>query len=150
MDIGSSFYPSELVGAFLYAQFEQADKINVSRCKTFMRYYKELESLEKKGFFRRPFFDDKSTCNGHIFYIITRSPIERDNLIQYLENCGINSLFHYVPLHSSPAGKKFGKFSGKLINTEQISQKLLRLPLYYGMTDDDIDIVIESICNFYR
>ena len=150
VDIGSSFYPSELVGAFLFAQFEQADKINSTRCKIYMHYYNRLEPLEVKGYLQRPCIDPESYCNGHMFYIITRTHNERDSMMRYLNASGINSVFHYVPLHSSLAGRKFGKSQGALDITDSISKRLLRLPLYYDLKIKDVDFVINKIFEFYE
>ncbi|MGV7224160.1 MAG: dTDP-4-amino-4,6-dideoxygalactose transaminase [Nitrospinales bacterium] len=150
VDIGSSFYPSELVGAFLYAQFEHAEKINIARRKIFQRYYQALELLERKDFLRRPHINNESDINGHIFYIITNSENQREELIQFLDEKGINCVFHYVPLHSSIGGLKYGKFKGELTNTDSVSNRLLRLPIFYEMSDDELTYVIEALYKFYE
>ena len=145
VDIGSSFLPSELVSAFLSAQLEEAEKINTSRRLIFERYIQGLKPLSDKGLIRLPFIESESECNGHIFYIITRCQEERSRLINYLMECGINVVFHYVPLHSSPAGKKFGKTGSTMVVTDDLSERILRLPLYYEMTNEDVERVIEAI-----
>ena len=150
VDIGSSFYPSELVGAFLYAQLEHAEKINTARRKIFKRYYQELDALEKEGCLRRPYLNDEEDSNGHMFYIVTNSENQRDKLIRYLDIKGINCVFHYVPLHTSAAGIKYGKFKGELSTTDSISKRLLRLPVYYDMTDEEITYVIDAFYRFYE
>jgi dTDP-4-amino-4,6-dideoxygalactose transaminase len=150
VDIGSSYLPSELVGAFLYAQLEQADAIIDSRRSIFLHYLEGLKPLQQEGFVRLPSIEDTSTCNAHIFYIITRSLDERIKLTEHLREHGILAVFHYVPLHSSPAGTAFGRFVGPMNVTNDISEKLLRLPVYYGMSDDDIDYTIDRIYAFYR
>jgi dTDP-4-amino-4,6-dideoxygalactose transaminase len=150
VDIGSSFLPSELIGAFLYAQLEQAEKIIATRCKIYNRYYELLKPLSNREFIHLPFTGEDCMNNGHIFYIITGSLQERSELIEYLKVRSILSLFHYVPLHSSPAGIKYGRVSGKLVVTDDISERILRLPMYYEMTDGDIKRVVEAVEEFYR
>lgn len=150
VDIGSSFLPSELIGAFLYAQLEQAENINTVRNLIFNRYLNSLRPLEDKGLVRLPVVGNECLSNGHIFYIITQSLKERDRLIKYLNENYIDSVFHYVPLHSSPAGMKYGRTSGSLDVTNDISERLLRLPMFYGMTDKEVDRVVDKVNNFYK
>jgi dTDP-4-amino-4,6-dideoxygalactose transaminase len=145
VDIGSSFLPSELVGAFLYAQLEQAEKIIAARKHVFERYVLGLKPLEDRGVIRLPFVREDCDCNGHIFYIITQSLHERTRLIEELSAQDIKAVFHYVPLHSSPAGKKYGKIGSAMTVTEDLSHKVLRLPLYYEMTDQDVDRVVDVL-----
>ena len=149
VDIGSSFLPSELVGAFLYAQLEKAEKIISTRSQNFARYLQLLRPLEDKELIRLPYMKSDARCNGHIFYIITGSLEERQRLIQYLEKNDIGAVFHYVPLHSSPAGRKYGRTSGDMRITDDISERVLRLPMYYEMSDDDVERVAEAIESFY-
>ncbi len=149
VDIGSSFLPSEMVGAFLYAQLEQAEQIIAARRRIFDRYYHALRSLEEEGLVRLPLVENESVCNGHLFYIIIRSPEERMRLIQHLREQGILAVFHYVPLHSSPAGMKYGRPAGDMSVTDDISGRLLRLPLYYEMRDEDLDRVVAAVREFY-
>jgi len=149
VDIGSSFLPSEMVGAFLYAQLEQAEQIIAARRRIFDRYYHALRPLEEEGLVRLPLVGNESVCNGHLFYVITRSPEERTRMIQHLRKKGILAVFHYVPLHSSPAGMKYGRLAGDMSVTDDISSRLLRLPLYYEMRDEDVDRVIASVKEFY-
>ena len=150
VDIGSSYLPSELVGAFLYAQLEEAEEIIGARCRIFQRYYDLLQPLEEKEFLRLPTLDDKCINNGHIFYIITRSLKERMQLIEYLKTRGILAIFHYIPLHSSPAGMKYGRVSGEMSVTNDYSERILRLPMYYKMSNEDVDQVVEKLMSFYR
>jgi dTDP-4-amino-4,6-dideoxygalactose transaminase len=150
VDIGSSYLPSELVGAFLYAQLEHADEILNVRRHLFECYYKALSPLQEQGLLRLPFVSPDCEANGHLFYIITRSLEERNRLIQHLKTWGINSAFHYVPLHSSMAGKKYGRAHGDMSVTNLISDCLLRLPMYYEMMVDDIYHVAEALNHFYR
>ena len=150
VDIGSSFLPSELVGAFLYAQLEEAEKIINARNRIFEQYISLLRPLEEKGIIRLPAAESGNNSNGHIFYIIAASLEERSELITYLKNKNIHAVFHYIPLHSSPAGRKYGRTVGDLPNTIDLSERVLRLPLYYEMTEEQIYTVAAEIKNFYR
>lgn len=150
VDIGSSFLPSEIIAAFLYAQLEEAEKIIAARNILFNRYYQLLFPLEEDGFIRLPIVNDKCSCNGHIFFIITKSLAERSALIAHLKEKGIGAIFHYVPLHSSPAGLRFGRTSGDLSITNDLSERILRLPMYYEMKNEEVERVVEGIEKFYR
>lgn len=150
MDIGSSYLPSELVGAFLYAQLEQAEKIIAARSKIYHQYHTGLKPLQDRGCLQIPLLQEKVTGNGHLFYILTAGLEERTRLIRHLKERNINALFHYIPLHSSPAGQKLARVSGTMKVTDDISQRLLRLPLYYEMKTNDVDRVIEAINQFYK
>ncbi|MDD5475918.1 MAG: dTDP-4-amino-4,6-dideoxygalactose transaminase [Syntrophales bacterium] len=150
VDIGSSYLPSEIIAAFLYAQLEMAEKIITARRRLFSLYIEGLKDMEKEGFFRLPVIADQSTSNGHIMYIITRSLGERSRLIDYLRKFSIRAVFHYVPLHSSPMGSRHCRSSGKLTHTDQISECLLRLPMYYEMKDDEVYRVVEAVKAFYK
>jgi dTDP-4-amino-4,6-dideoxygalactose transaminase len=147
VDIGSSFLPSDLVSAFLYAQLEQADKIITIRNRIFEQYLQLLRPLEDKGAIR--LLPANTGGNGHIFYIITRSLEERGRLIDYLKQNGILAIFHYVPLHSSPAGIKYGRTVGNMRVTDDLSDRLLRLPVYYEMMEEDVDLVAKHVIRFY-
>ncbi len=149
VDIGSSYLPSELVGAFLYAQLERAEEILAARAKIFQQYLELLEPLEQKGFIRLPVINDECEGNAHIFYIITRSSEERIRLINYLKEKGIMAIFHYVPLHASPAGIKYGRVAGDMTNTNTLSERVLRLAIYYEMREQDVEQVAEAIKAFY-
>ncbi|MBF0525343.1 MAG: dTDP-4-amino-4,6-dideoxygalactose transaminase [Deltaproteobacteria bacterium] len=149
MELGSSFLPSDLIGAFLYAQLEQADKIIKARCRLFSQYDQWLRPLEERGFLRLPVADQDQVCNGHLYYIVTGSPEERTKLTCYLADRGIAGVFHYVPLHSSPAGRRYGRTAGDMSNTDIISRRLLRLPMFYEMTAQDQALVAEAIIKFY-
>jgi len=138
-----------LVAAFLYAQLEEAEKIILARWKVYMRYQAGLQSLQNRGRIQIPHLQEKLTGNGHLFYILTTGPDERSRLISYLKKRNIAALFHYIPLHSSPAGKKLGRVSGDMMITNDVSQRLLRLPLYYEMQISDIDRVVDAINQFY-
>lgn len=146
-DIGSSFLPSELQAAYLYAQLEAADTINNFRLSIWERYYNKLSLKLKAG--QLPHIPDSLTHNAHMFYIKLSSNEERNEFISYMKTQDITTPFHYIPLHSSPAGKQFGEFSGKDTYTTQESSRLVRLPLYYGMTTENQDKVIKASLDFF-
>ena len=149
VDIGSSYLPSDIIAAFLYAQMENADQIIAKRNLIYDLYIEELRPLAEKGYVKLPFIINDCRSNGHMFYIITRSLEERTALIEFLKVHGIKSVFHYIPLHSSPAGQRYGRASGDLGVTQRVSDCLLRLPLYYEMTAEDVQYVVKSIEQFY-
>jgi dTDP-4-amino-4,6-dideoxygalactose transaminase len=148
VDIGSSFLPTELVGAFLYAQLEQADAIINRRREICTQYAEQLASLHQSGVITLPSFDQDS--NGHMFYLLLSSLDVRSKLINHLKDRGILPVFHYVPLHSSPAGRKFGRTGTTMNQTDALSDRLLRLPLYYEMTDADIGRICDAIRDFFQ
>ena len=150
VDVGSSYLPSDIIAAFLYAQMENADQIIAKRNLLYALYMEDLRPLAEKGYIQLPFILNDCCSNGHIFYIITRSLKERTELAQFLKDQDIMAVFHYVPLHSSPAGKLYGRTNGTLEVTERVSDCLLRLPLYYEMRDDDVHSVTGEIRNFYK
>lgn len=145
VDIGSSYLPSELIGAFLYAQLEHAATITQERIRVCQQYHTLLSPLEKTGKIRLCSY----ISNGHLFYLLTSSLEERTQLMQYLKQAGIGAVFHYIPLHSSPAGQKYGRVNGDMQVTNRISDTLLRLPVYYGIKDSDIEYVVNTIMSFY-
>lgn len=149
-DIGSSYLPSELTAAFLFAQLEEADKIIAKRCKLFSRYIEQLEPLVQSGHILAPKITKNCEANGHICYILTKSSKDKNELIDYLSLFGINAVFHYVPLHSSPAGKQFCRTQGDMRVTNWASNTLVRLPIYYEMELEEVDQVVSKIKNFYR
>ncbi|MBW8078028.1 MAG: dTDP-4-amino-4,6-dideoxygalactose transaminase [Gallionella sp.] len=147
VDIGSSYLPSELVSAFLYAQLERADEIIAKRRSICTAYAARLAPLQQAGHMRLPEFDEDS--NGHMYYLLLDSLDIRTALIAYLKAQGINPVFHYVPLHSAPAGMKYGRVCGTMIQTDTLSERLVRLPLYYEMNQDDIARVCAAIESFF-
>lgn len=149
VDIGSSYLPSEIVASFLYAQLENVSSINTKRIRIWNTYHKLLHDLEKRELIRRPIIPDYVKHNGHLYYILLNDMETRTKLIEYLRDKGILSVFHYVPLHSSPAGKKYSRSSGQLRVTNSVSDRLLRLPLYYDMKKEDINEVVELIHDFF-
>lgn len=150
VDIGSSFLPSELTASFLLAQFERAGDIIRRRCQICARYSSGLQDLALRELVSLPFSSDETGSNGHMYYLIARSHEERQRLLTHLREQGILAVFHYVPLHSSPAGQHYGRTSGSLSVTDRVSTCLLRLPIYYEMADQETDQVIEQIHHFYR
>lgn len=150
VDYGSSYLPSELNVAYLYAQLEEADKVNDCRLECWNRYYENLSELRDNGRIDCPFVPEYCKHNAHMFYIKTKDIEERSRLIAYLKERGIGSVFHYIPLHSSPAGKKFGRFNGNDAHTTKESERLLRLPMWYGLTIENVDCVCECITDFYK
>lgn len=150
IDIGSSYLPSDIIAAFLYAQMEKADQIMAKRNLIYNLYLRALQPLAEKSYIQLPCVLDHCSVNGHIFFIITRSLDERKKLALFLREHGISAIFHYVPLHGSPAGKRYGRTCGKLDVTDRVSKRLLRLPLYYLMTEKDVCKVTDKIKDFYK
>ena len=150
VDIGDSYLPSEINAAHLWAQLLQADEINESRKNSWNIYYKELKSLANNGLLQLPHIPDGCEHNAHMFYIKLKDLDERTKFIQFLKEHGIGSVFHYVPLHSSAAGKRFGRFHGEDRYTTKESERLVRLPLYYDMNQKDLEYVIEIIKKFFH
>ncbi|MBR4754111.1 MAG: dTDP-4-amino-4,6-dideoxygalactose transaminase [Lachnospiraceae bacterium] len=149
VDAGSSYLPSELNAAYLYAQLEMAEDINESRMKCWNRYYACLKPLADEGYIDIPVIPEGCTHNAHMFYIKAADLKERTRLIEYLKSKEIESVFHYIPLHTSPAGQRFGRFAGEDKYTTSESERLLRLPMYYGLELDDVERVSAEIKRFY-
>lgn len=149
VNYGSSYLPSELNAAYLYAQLEQAEQINNNRLAIWNRYKEELDDLEKRGVIELPFVPQECTHNAHMFWLKTKDLEERSRFISYMKENGVLCVFHYVPLHSAPAGRKYGRFSGEDRYTTKESERLVRLPLYYNMTEEDQSKVIELVHRFY-
>ena len=150
VDAGSSYLPSELNAAYLYAQLEMADEITADRLRTWNKYFDAFEDLEKAGKIERPFIPSDCKHNAHMFYLKCRDLKERTEFIRFLKENDILAVFHYVPLHSAPAGQKYGRFNGEDVYTTKESERLVRLPLYYGLTDADSDRIIEKVKEFYK
>lgn len=150
MDVGSSFLPSELNAAYLYAQLEIKEKINEERLKCWNFYYENLKDLAEKGLIELPFIPKECSHNAHMFYIKTENLEVRTKLISYLKEHGIGSVFHYIPLHSSPAGEKFSRFNGEDKYTTKESERLTRLPMYYGLTLQQCGQIVDCIHEFYK
>ena len=149
VDYGSSYLPSDMNAAYLWGQLEKAEMINRNRLAIWDRYYSELSDLESRGFIQLPFVPKYCEHNAHMFYVKCRDLEERTDLISFLRENGILAVFHYIPLHSAPAGQKFGRFVGLDRYTTRESERLVRLPLYYGMAEKDQAYVIEMVHAFY-
>ena len=149
-DYGSSYLPSELCTAYLYAQLERAEDINQDRLNSWQEYYERLTPLWEKGLIELPYCPADCQHNAHMFYIKVKDIEERTKLLAFLKERQIGAVFHYIPLHSAPAGKKFGIFNGEDIFTTVESERLLRLPMYYGLTKENIRQVVDAIYDFYK
>jgi len=151
VDIGSSYLPSELVGAFLWAQLEHAEQINAKRKKLCAAYREGLEALAQRGVLALPQLEPEGVDgNGHLFYILLKDLATRSSLIAHLKSRGVHAVFHYVPLHSAPAGRKFGRAAGPMTVTDDIAGRLLRLPLFYGLTEEQVAAIVAEIHAFFE
>ena len=149
VDIGSSYLMNDLSAAYLWGQLDIADEINDERVGHWKVYYEGLRALSQTGHISLPTVPKNCVHNAHMFYIKVKDLEERTNLIEYLKSHDIHAVFHYVPLHSAPAGIKFGRLSGKDTYTTSESEKLIRLPLYYGIKQEELESVIEAIKDYY-
>lgn len=150
VDYGSSYLPSDMNAAYLWAQLEVAQQINADRLRSWNAYYSALEPLADKGRVELPTVPSDCEHNAHMFYLKAKDLEERTALLQFLKDRGVYAVFHYIPLHSAPAGKKFGRFHGEDRYTTRESERLARLPLYYGLSEEDLDHVVQSVREFYR
>ena len=150
MDAGSSYLPSELNAAYLWAQLEDAQKIYDDRMRSWNLYYEQLKPLADEGRIELPVIPEGCVHNAHMFYIKTKDLEERSDLIFFLKGKQINGVFHYIPLHSSPAGKRLGVFHGEDKYTTKESERILRLPLYYGLNEDQVKMVTDSIYEYFK
>ena len=150
VNIGSSFLPSDINAAYLMAQLEMADEINENRLQSWTRYNEGLQDLAQEGVIELPYIPEECTHNAHMFYIKTKDVEERKALISYLKERDIAAVFHYVPLHSAPAGLRFGRFHGEDRYTTKESERLLRLPMYYNLSESDQQKVIDAVHGFYH
>ena len=150
VNYGSSYLPSDMNAAYLWAQLQAADKINNDRLASWQKYYDAFEELEKEGFVERPIIPAECKHNAHMFYLKAKDLEERTALISFLKQNDILAVFHYIPLHSAPAGQKFGRFHGEDKYTTAEANRLLRLPMYYGLSDKDIQKVIDTVIKFYK
>jgi dTDP-4-amino-4,6-dideoxygalactose transaminase len=149
VDYGSSYLPSELNAAYLLPQLEDAEKINSDRLTTWQRYWEGLRPLADRGLLELPTVPEGCVHNAHMFYIKCKDLEERTALIAYLKEREMLSVFHYVPLHSAPAGKRFGRFHGEDAFTTRESERLARLPLYYGLSEEQCNTIIRTVRSFY-
>ena len=150
VDIGSSYLPSDILAAFLWGQLENADQLYEKRMNLWNAYYEFLKPLEDEGYIELPHIPEGITHNGHIFFIKTKDIWERQELIRYLKKLDILTVFHYVPLHSAEGGLKFGRFDGEDLYTTEEGERLLRLPMHYFLSSDDVKKVSKSISDFYH
>ena len=148
--MGSSYLPSDMNAAYLYAQLEKAEEINNDRLASWERYYKGLKQLEDAGKVSLPIIPEECKHNAHMFYVVTKDLEERTRLISFLKENGVSAVFHYVPLHSAKAGLKYGRFHGEDKYTTKIAESLLRLPMYYGLKEEEVDYVCRKIIEFYE
>ncbi|WP_404454671.1 dTDP-4-amino-4,6-dideoxygalactose transaminase [Virgibacillus necropolis] len=149
-DLGSSYLLSDINAAYLYAQFQFADKINEDRINSWNHFYEALQPLKETGKISLPYVPEGCIHNAHMFYLKTENANVRQQLIEYLKDQGIMAVSHYVPLHSSHAGVMYGKFIGEDQFTTKDSERILRLPLYYGMEEEDINHVVNHLYKFYK
>ena len=145
---GSSYLPSEINAAYLYAQLEARDQIFAKRMEIYNYYHKNLAHLAQEGKIEQPYVPEECSHNAHMYYIKVRDIQVRTRLIAYLREKGICSVFHYVPLHSAPAGQKFGRFSGEDVYTTKESERLLRLPMFYNLDMEDVKYITDTIASF--
>ena len=149
VDVGSSYLMNDVSAAYLWGNLECADEINNDRLAIWQKYYDGLKELEKKGFIELPKIPDKCIQNAHMFYIKVKDLEERTALLEHLKDNEVNAVFHYVPLHSAPAGAKFGRFEGEDIYTTSESEKLIRLPMYYKLDSHEIIKITKAIYDFF-
>jgi dTDP-4-amino-4,6-dideoxygalactose transaminase len=145
VDLGSSYILSDISAAFLWAQLQEGEEITSRRLAVWHAYHAALEELEAAGAVRRPVVPADAAHNAHMYYVLLSAGTDRDAFIARLADEGVSAVFHYVPLHSSPAGRRFGRTHGDLDVTNSISERLVRLPLWVGMTEDDVDAVANAV-----
>lgn len=144
VDIGSSYLPGDMVAAFLFAQLEQADRLLMERRALWRRYHEGLAELERRGLCRRPIVPSDCEHNAHLYYLLLPSEAARDALIKRLAEIGVQAPFHYIPLHAAPAGQRYARVSRSLHHTEALAARLVRLPMWYGMTEEP-DRVVDAV-----
>jgi dTDP-4-amino-4,6-dideoxygalactose transaminase len=144
-EVGSSFLPGELIAAFLFAQLEEADRITAARLAAWSRYHEILQPLERAGLLRRPIIPAECTHNGHMYYVLLAKGVPRDAVIAELGRHNVSSVFHYVPLHSAPAGRRYGRVHGSMEVTDTLSERLVRLPMYVGLEPAQQDTVVQVL-----
>ena len=150
VDYGSSYLPSDMNAAYLLAQLDKADEINDNRLATWQYYYDNLKYLQEEGKVELPVISEGCVHNAHMFYVKLNNLRQRTEFISYLKENGVQSTFHYIPLHSAPAGVKFGRFDGEDVYTTAESERLTRLPMYYGMTTEDRAKVVDVVKSFFE
>lgn len=150
VNYGSSYLPSDMNSAYLWGQLLEADTIYRDRMAIWNHYNTSLQSLAEEGRIELPFIPDHCVHNAHMFYIKTKDLEERTRLIEHLKQNDILAVFHYIPLHNAPAGQKYGRFSGEDRYTTKESERILRLPLYYGLQEDQVEYICDKVKEFYR
>ena len=149
VDFGDSYLPSDMNAAYLWAQLEMADAINENRLATWNAYHEAFRPLARKGLLELPTIPEDCVHNAHMYYVKCRDLEERTRFICFMKERGVQCTFHYIPLHSAPAGKKFGRFDGEDVYTTRESERLVRLPMYYDIDPQDRETVIDSVLRFY-
>ena len=149
-DYGSSYLPSDINAAYLLAQLEQADHINDNRLASWNAYDKAFAPLKERGLVELPHIPEGCVHNAHMYWLKARDLKERTELIAHLKKRDAQATFHYIPLHSAPAGVKFGRFHGEDVFTTKESDRLLRLPMYYGLKKDELNKIIDTVIKFYK
>ena len=150
VEAGSSYLPSDMNAAYLWAQLKKADEINENRLQSWNRYYEGLKDLEEAGKIELPYIPEYCEHNAHMFYIKAKDLEERSALISYLKENGVTAVFHYIPLHTAPAGKEYGRFHGEDKYTTKESERIIRLPMYYELDEQDAKKVMDLIHTFYK
>ena len=150
VNYGSSYLPSDMNAAYLWAQLENIDIIQKKRLSVWNRYREGLSELEKKEYIEFGVIPDECTNNAHMFYIKVKDLENRTDLLKFLTENGVQAVFHYVPLHSAPAGRKFGRFNGEDRYTTKESERLVRLPLFYSIADEEVEYTIEMLLKYFR
>lgn len=150
VEAGSSYLPSDINAAYLWAQLQKADEINENRLQSWNRYYEGLKDLEEAGKIELPYIPEYCEHNAHMFYIKAKDLEERSALISYLKENGVTAVFHYIPLHTAPAGKEYGRFHGEDKYTTKESERIIRLPMYYELDEQDAKKVMDLIHTFYK
>lgn len=148
VDVGSSYLPGELIAAFLLGQLESAESTTQKRAEIWMRYHEAFADLENRGKIRRPSVPFHCKHNAHMYYILLSSGEQRGGFLDYMNEKGIGAVFHYIPLHSSRAGIKYGRAHGRLKLTDELSERLVRIPLYPSLSTDEADFIIQQV-NYY-
>ena len=149
VDYGSSYLPSDLNAAYLWAQLEMAEEINEHRLACWNRYYDNLKDLQNAGKITLPTIPEGCVHNAHMFYLKSKDLEERTAFIDFMKEKGILTVFHYIPLHSAPAGVRYGRFHGEDVYTTKESERLVRLPMYYSLTLEEVDFISDAIKEFY-
>lgn len=152
-EVGSSFLPGELIAAFLWAQIEEAEGITQQRLANWQRYHTLLEPLDAMGILRRPILPEDCQHNGHMYYVVLSPEMDRQAILDEFQRNDINSVFHYVPLHSSPAGQRYGRAHGDLVVTDSVAERLIRLPMWVGLTwaqQDKVVVVLKRALGVVR